>query len=163
MRRNLFYLCRPNKGFKRTLSESPSCTHHMYVERCFVRRWYKLVVPLPWETFCLHSVPIAWLPLSAVVRFETEVFPHNGDTTGWRYNRDSLASILHVVTQFAHARNWLGGGHLKLVNLENTSYRLINRLTITDRFTALVWMMSTGRWMTISLFAGIIHASVRFS
>ena len=48
---------------------------------------------------------IVWLPLSAVVRFETEVFPHNGDTTGWRYDQDSLASILHVVTQFAHAHN----------------------------------------------------------
>ena len=53
----------------------------------------------------LHSVQIARLPLSAVIRFETKVFPHNGDTTGWRYNRDSLASVLHVVTQFAHARN----------------------------------------------------------
>ena len=64
----------------------------MYVEQCFVRRWFfKLVVPPPWATFCLHSVEIAQLPLSAVVRFKTEVFPHNGDMTGWRYNRDSLA------------------------------------------------------------------------
>ena len=48
---------------------------------------------------------IVWLPLSAIVHFETKVFPHNGDTTGWRDDRDSLASILHMVTQFAHARN----------------------------------------------------------
>ena len=63
-----------------------------------VKMFFKLVVPPPWATF-LHSVQIAQVPLSLVL-FETEVFPHSGDTTG-----DSLAFILHMVTQFAHARN----------------------------------------------------------
>ena len=106
--------------------------HCTYVERCFVWRWFfKLVVLPPWATFCLHSIQIAQLPLSAVVRFKTGVFPHNGDATAWRYDQDSLASILHVVTQFAHAHNWLGVGHLKPVNLQNTSHQLINWLTVT--------------------------------
>ena len=41
----------------------------------------------------LLPVQIVWLPLSAVVHFETEVFPHNEDMTGWRYVRPGLTSI----------------------------------------------------------------------
>ena len=62
----------------------------------------------------------------------------DGDTTG-----DSLASFLYVVTQIAHAYNWLGGGHLKRVNLQNTSYRLINRLIITGSQHYWDWHMYT--------------------
>ena len=134
MRRNLFYLCGPNKCFKWTLSlrvtrqelivatlndasyEDGSsnwlCLRYGQPSACIVCRlsgffwalWFFL------RPKCFHAT-------------ETQL---DGDTIG-----DSLASILHVVTQFAHARNWLGGGHLKLVNLQNTSYQLINRLTVT--------------------------------
>ena len=127
------YLCGLRERFQMNSPSYSQRYHRTYIAWCFVWRWFfKLVVPPPWATYCLHSVQIVQLPLSTVVHFETKVFLHNGDMTGWRYDRDLLASILHVVTQFAHVHNWLGRGHLKPVDLQNTSYQLINRLTVTS-------------------------------
>ena len=55
------------------------------------------------------SVQIARLPLSTVVLFETEVFPHNGDMTRWRYDW-GLASIhfarCHAICICAQLTQW---------------------------------------------------------